>query len=80
VQIINACCVLHNFLVEKRLESDARLLDEVDADLLNEDSETEIYAYEDEVTPIQGTNEWTNFRENLAITMFNEYQARRGLI
>ncbi|KAK8948599.1 hypothetical protein KSP39_PZI005248 [Platanthera zijinensis] len=76
VQIINACCVLHNFLVDKRLLTDARLLEEVDADILTAHNTGASFEYADTAEPIKATNEWTTFRDNLALTMFNEYQDR----
>lgn len=32
----------------------------------------------DVIRSVEVTQEWTTFRDNLAIEMFNDYQARRG--
>ncbi|KAG8378996.1 hypothetical protein BUALT_Bualt07G0042400 [Buddleja alternifolia] len=72
IRIINACCSLHNF-VRGEIPEDP-LLDEVDREL--ENREIEDYADNDEqITTVKTTNEWTTFRDNLAMQMFDEYQA-----
>ncbi|KAG8388049.1 hypothetical protein BUALT_Bualt02G0084800 [Buddleja alternifolia] len=74
IRIINACCILHNF-VRGEIPEDP-LLDEVDREL--ENREIEDYANNDEqITTVRIINEWTTFRDNLAMQMFEEYQARR---
>jgi len=77
VQIINTCCILHNFLIERRLENDARLLAEVVEEILQQGLSNDSFEYAD--GQVQATPQWTNFRDTLAMTMFDEYQAHRGL-
>ncbi|XP_050220700.1 protein ALP1-like isoform X1 [Mercurialis annua] len=74
VRIINACFILHNFIREEMTEDD--LLKQVDEELANSlDIENEIRD-EENIRAIRLTHEWTTFRDNLAMQMFNEYQAR----
>ncbi|KAG8373757.1 hypothetical protein BUALT_Bualt11G0058300 [Buddleja alternifolia] len=74
IRIINACYILQNF-VRGEIPEDP-LLDEADREL--ENREIEDYANNDEqITTVRTTNEWTTFQDNLAMQMFEEYQARR---
>jgi len=79
IRIINACFVLHNFirnegLTDKVLEvQDLELLANVDEELTlsREIIQNNIT---DEVATIQVTEEWTRFRDTLAMNMFASYQ------
>ncbi|KAK8933590.1 hypothetical protein KSP39_PZI015955 [Platanthera zijinensis] len=77
VQIINVCFILHNFLVERRLANDFGLLEEVDAELSTQVVGGDSFEYDNIRGPVQAKTEWSNFRDTLAINMFNDYQARR---
>lgn len=77
VRIINACCILHNF-VREDMPIDP-LLFEVDHELANsstsEDNDSNL---EEHIRVVRTTSEWTTFRDNLAQQMFEEYEARRA--
>ncbi|XVF82710.1 hypothetical protein PTKIN_Ptkin16aG0070900 [Pterospermum kingtungense] len=75
VRIINACFILHNFLREEMSEDD--LLKEVDQELENSLEDENEVRDEDIVKNIRVTQEWTTFRDILAMQMFEEYQARQ---
>ncbi|XP_020258378.1 uncharacterized protein LOC109834772 [Asparagus officinalis] len=68
IRIINACCILHNFLREEMNEDD--LLNDVDREL-EDDPVLEIENVdEDRITTVRVTNEWSNFRDDLAMQMW----------
>lgn len=72
-RIVTACVLLHN-LIRKYMPSDI----EADDDSDDSDTESESDESDDEVeyiTHVQTTNDWTNFRNNLAQTMFNTWRA-----
>ncbi|XP_050365458.1 protein ALP1-like [Argentina anserina] len=79
VRIINACCVLHNFIrIEKHndplLEAEEfHILDLVDRELAMRPIEIN----EEEVRTVEATNEWTAFRDRLAMDMFVDYRRYR---
>ncbi|CAL1368575.1 unnamed protein product [Linum trigynum] len=73
VRIINACCILHNFIRDE-CPHDA-LLDEVDQELEDALDNDSYDSDEDEITTVRATNEWTLFRDNLAKEMFEQYKA-----
>lgn len=78
VRIINACFILHNFIRDENMEEND-LLREVDeelenADTLDSDDEVDV----DYITSARATDEWSLFRDDIALEMFNEYQARRA--
>ncbi|GLT34150.1 hypothetical protein SLA2020_086850 [Shorea laevis] len=75
IRIINACFILHNFIRDEMVEED--LLREVDEEL--EEAALENEVERDNITFVGVTNEWSQFRDNLAMEMFEEYQARRAL-
>lgn len=71
-RIIMACCLLHNFI---------RLNTDTDPEELNV---PEYVVSDDPLIPnpagqfvehIEGTNEWTNFRDTLAVNMYNDWLA-----
>lgn len=69
-----ACCLLHNLIKKEmggyQMDED----DDVDHGGENnvEDDNEEL------VTSIEPSNEWTNFRKNLASNMFNTWRAQRN--
>lgn len=76
---MNVCCVLHNFIrAEKQnvplIEAELQLLNLVDHEL----SMMPIEVNEDEITTFESNNEWTLFRDQLAMDMFAEYQRYRA--
>ncbi|KAK6161558.1 hypothetical protein DH2020_004939 [Rehmannia glutinosa] len=76
IRIINACCILHNF-VRGEMPIDPLLI-EVDRDLANRSGmEDDDSIDEDQIRIVRPTPEWTAFRDNLAQQMYWEYQARR---
>ncbi|KAK6149295.1 hypothetical protein DH2020_016820 [Rehmannia glutinosa] len=75
IRIINACCILHNF-VRGEMPIDPLLI-EMDRDLasrsgMGDDDSID----EDQIRIVRPTPEWTAFRDNLAQQMYWEYQAR----
>ena len=83
VRIINACCILHNFIRTEQaadpvLEAqDLQFLASVDSELLNRSTREENENNSDGITSVQATAEWTAFRDTLALHMFHDYQAQR---
>ena len=81
VRIINACCVLHNFIrIEQASDAvledqDSRFLAAIDLEILNRQTPDDT---NDRITCVQATEQWTNFRDTFALKMFEEYQARHG--
>ncbi|KAL6888432.1 hypothetical protein ACP4OV_009458 [Aristida adscensionis] len=76
IRIINACCILHNFLIDRQRDVDDLLLHEVDNTILVEN--LDVQEETNMITNVQTSNEWNNFRDNKADQMFSDYQARRG--
>ncbi|XP_020258599.1 protein ALP1-like [Asparagus officinalis] len=72
IRIINACCILHNFLREEMNEDD--LLNDMDQEL--EDALVlEIENVDEEcITTVRVTDEWSTFRDDLAMQMWDEYR------
>lgn len=76
--------MLHNFIREEQqsdpiLEAqDLELLSAVDDELTNQQMARVASNSGDEVTTIQATEEWTRFRDTLAMNMFATYQIRRN--
>ena len=74
IRIINACFILHNFLREENMEETTHM-QEVEKEL----EAMEAIDVEDEeddfISTARSTNEWTEFRDQLAKTMFEEYLA-----
>ena len=54
------------------------LLDEVDRQLTTQRVNHDDFESESQIASVRTTPEWTTFRDNLAITMFEEYQRKRG--
>ncbi|KAB2629222.1 hypothetical protein D8674_034017 [Pyrus ussuriensis x Pyrus communis] len=83
IRIINACCILHNFIRTEQaadpvLEAqDLQFLAYVDSELLNRSTREENENNSDRITSVQATAEWTSFRDTLALHMFHDYQAQR---
>lgn len=76
IRIIHACCILHNFLIDRQRDMDDLLIHRVDSEIsiaTNEGQEQTSM-----VTHVQSTNEWNNFRDTKASEMFVDYQARRA--
>ena len=75
-RIINACCILHNY-VQGEMSEDG-LSREVDHELreslILEDGNDE----EEQITTIRLPQEWADFRGTLVEQMFEEYQAGRA--
>ena len=67
--IINACCLLHNFIRREMTEDLA--MDEFNNLMMEESTEDDI----DIITAIDPTNEWAQFRLDMAIDMFNTWQS-----
>ena len=76
--------MLYNFIRDEQhsdpiLEAqDLELLSVVDNELINQQMERVTNNIGDEVTTIQAIEEWTRFRDTLAMNMFATYQIRRN--
>ncbi|KAG6511185.1 hypothetical protein ZIOFF_029240 [Zingiber officinale] len=73
VRIILACCLLHN-LIRKYMSFDPQELEPFEED----DMEDEHFEDDEYVTSITPTEEWTNFRNSLALEMMEQDQIVRG--
>ena len=84
IRIINAYFVLHNFIRDEQqtdqvLEvQDLEFLSVVDEELVHQSREKVQNNVIDDITTIQATEEWTRFRDTLAMNMFANYQVRRN--
>lgn len=68
-----ACCLLHNFI---RTNSEYDPEEDNVPDIgFNDDANNVNYDFIENVEPSQ---EWTNWREQLALSMYNDWLARRG--
>jgi len=67
--IINACCLLHNFIRTEMEEDPAE--SEVDNLMLGENTEDDV----ENITAVDPTNEWTQFRNDMAMDMFNTWRS-----
>ncbi|CAM0949769.1 unnamed protein product [Alopecurus aequalis] len=76
IRVINACCILHNFLVGRQREMDDLMLLEVD----NQINNAAIDAQEEHnmIRHVEVSRAWNNKRMTLANQMWADYQARRG--
>ena len=76
VRVINACCVLHNFARDRQHVRDDLLLPEVAAELAAMTPEPA-----DDSTlirSVQVSTAWSNFREQFAQDMYDEYLVAHG--
>ncbi|KAH6827596.1 hypothetical protein C2S53_015281 [Perilla frutescens var. hirtella] len=73
-RIIMACCLLHNFIKQ---EMGGYQMDDED-DVLPEGEDHAQDEHEEFVSSVEPSDEWTNFRKNLAINMFNTCRAQRN--
>jgi dephospho-CoA kinase len=87
IRIINACCMLHNFIRVQRLvdpileDQDAAFLASIDEEILSQSTMEEIpNNSQDNITYVHVSDEWTTFRDTLALQMFHEYQVQRGYV
>lgn len=76
IRIINACCILHNFVIDRQRDMDDLLIHQVDQVISFEPHE--VQSEVGMITNVQSSNEWSNFRDTKANQMFADYQARRG--
>ncbi|KAK9932656.1 hypothetical protein M0R45_019881 [Rubus argutus] len=82
IRIINACCTLHNFIRIEQLndsileDQDLMYLASVDADIANQPPSDQ-NNFHDRITCVETNDQWTAFRDTLALKMFQDYQARR---
>ncbi|KAL5572712.1 hypothetical protein UlMin_022309 [Ulmus minor] len=72
-RIITACCLLHN-LIRREMDIDPA---ECQFDIGAEVDETD--RDDDIVNTIEASHEWTEYRNMLAMQMYNEWRQRRGL-
>ncbi|KAK9062031.1 hypothetical protein SSX86_019215 [Deinandra increscens subsp. villosa] len=73
-KIILACCLLHN-LIRREMAYDPHD-DEEFIDTNNDADDEDLASHVDNITTIGTSNEWTNFRQNLATSMFNAWTSR----
>ncbi|CAN1120754.1 Protein ALP1-like [Linum perenne] len=75
VRIINACCILHNFIRDESPNDE--LLNEVDHDLTQVSNYNFDYdsdeSDEENITSVRTTQEWSSYRDNLAMEMWQSY-------
>ncbi|XP_074366991.1 uncharacterized protein LOC141707626 isoform X1 [Apium graveolens] len=76
IRIINACFILHNFLREEKME-ERNFMQEVERDLLRMEGIDVEDEEDDYISTARSTNEWNEFRDDLAKKMFEDYVARR---
>jgi len=69
--IILACCYLHN-LIRQQMR-----VDPFEAQLQEIHEEYDQNTNEEYITTCETSNQWTNFRDNLAQEMYNSWLARR---
>ena len=68
-RIVTACCLLHN-LIRKKMSTDP-MEDELDA-------QEQVNFGDDFIDTVETSNEWTDWRDNLANDMFHDWMASRG--
>ncbi|KAK1441000.1 hypothetical protein QVD17_06836 [Tagetes erecta] len=73
-KIILACCLMHNF-IRREMAYDP-LDDEEFIDTNNDADDEDLGSHVEHITTIGTSNEWTNFRQNLATSMFNAWTTR----
>lgn len=73
---INACCIHHNYVLDEQREQDAPLLNEVDVELATATTMCDDVSYDKVIKHVQASTAWTEFREDLALRMFADYQSR----
>lgn len=67
-RIISACCMLHNFIRREMLVDPME--DNMNTQL--QDGNLEVNNY---ITVVESSDEWTTWRQNLALEMFNTWRA-----
>ncbi|ONI05338.1 hypothetical protein PRUPE_5G002100 [Prunus persica] len=78
-RIINACFVLHNFIRKGQhndhvlQDQDLGFLASVDHEISNHST---LKGNANRITSVHVTDQWTTFRETLAMQMFHDYQAQ----
>jgi hypothetical protein len=77
IRIINACCILHNFVLDRQQDMDQLLINQVDSLIATELAE--VQGEISMITHVQPSNKWNTFRDTKASKMFADYQARRDL-
>jgi hypothetical protein len=77
IRIINACCILHNFVLDRQQDMDQLLINQVDNLIPNDHAEGQ--GEISMITHVQPSNKWSSFRDAKASEMFADYQARHGL-
>ncbi|XP_060673899.1 protein ALP1-like [Ziziphus jujuba] len=71
IKIITACCLIHN-LIRREMTLDPG---EIEYDRVED---VDISADEDIIGSIASLSQWTNWRDELAKQMFDEWRGRRG--
>lgn len=69
--IINACCLLHNFIRREMTE------DPAEYEINNLPIEETMEDDPDNIMAVEPTDEWTKFRIDMAEDMFNEWRSNR---
>ena len=79
--------MLHNFIRVQQLvdpileDQDAAFLASIDEEILSQSTMEEIpNNSQDNITCVHVSDEWTTFRDTLALQMFHDYQAQRGYV
>ena len=76
IRIISACCIFHNFVINRQRDMDDLLIHQVDEAISVES--VEVQSEMSMITHVQSSNEWSNFRDTMTNQMFADYQARRS--
>ncbi|XP_010275329.1 PREDICTED: putative nuclease HARBI1 isoform X1 [Nelumbo nucifera] len=76
IRIISACCILHNFILDE--QPDDLLLQDIDHELEAELVPKNADEPGDEIACVQATSQWAEFRDKLAMEMFETFQGQQG--
>lgn len=72
VDLIIACCILHNFIRCEDPDDDGDGFQELPNN--NDDNDNGVEPETEDIARLEPTTNWTGFRNNLANTMWNDYQ------
>nr|XP_043624682.1 protein ALP1-like [Erigeron canadensis] len=75
IRIIMACCFLHNYIRQEIEDDPQEMEDDVDEGTGDGDGDGVGYGEEDNISSVETSNKWTTFRNNLANTMFESWNA-----
>lgn len=73
-RIIMACCLLHNFIKQEMGDHEIEANDDSD----DQDGGFDVDDQEELVSTVEPSDEWNNFRQNIAISSFNSWRAQNN--